>query len=544
MINYPNVSLYQAFKQAADKSPNETAIFYYRNRISFAKLDSLINTWASILQNDFGIKKGDSIIISLPNIPQTLILFYAINKIGAISNMVHPYAPMQVMQQYYDESNAKLAFLFDRRVLKELKAYKGFNGNIVICEWHTYLSKKTHTVYNNLARGTYKLLQSNSKFSFYRNFKENGLEAVEVPLKDNEVSVLLHSASTTGESKTIMLSGKSFNYTASHVTEIMCETEDELVGKAMVSILPAFHGFGLCMTMHAPLANQFGVVLIPSFSPSFVSKMIKRVKVAISICGVPTVYKGLLAENSFRNNRYLKNLRSCFSGGDSLPSSVKENFDALMIKRRSNCRLFEGYGLTEALSVCVVNTHRHHKFGSVGYPLDGVEVKILDENNNEVEAGTVGEIAIRCGNSMLGYYQNEKATQEAYFGEFLKTGDMGYLDEDGFLFFNSRKKRVIKVSGVAVFPHEIEEVISHIPGVKGVCAIQIPDEKMTHAVKVFVVSDNKNPEIILDECRKHLISWAIPKEVQYVSKLPYTKYKKVNFTLLQQQEDRKRGLIA
>ena len=542
MLNYPNLSLYRAFKAAADKSPDETAIFYYRTRISFAKLDGLINKWASILQNDFGIQKGDAIIVSLPNIPQTIILFYAINKIGAICNMVHPYSPMEVMQKYYDDSHAKLAFLFDQRVMKELKAYKRFNGSIIICEWHTYLSKKTHAFYKMLSHGTYNILKSNTKFSFYRNFKSNSEDAIEVPLKDNECSVLLHSASTTGESKTIMLSGRSFNFTASHVPEIMCLSEEEMVGKAMVSVLPAFHGFGLCMTMHAPLANQFGVVLIPVFTPSFVSKMIDRVKVAISMCGVPTVYKALLADNSFRNNKYLKNLKSCFSGGDSLPKSVKENFDALMVRRKSHCRLFEGYGLTEALSVCVVNTHRHHKLGSVGYPLEGVNVRIIDNDNKEVEVGTVGEIAIKCDNAMLGYYNNEEATKETYVDGYLKTGDMGYLDEDGFLFFNSRKKRVIKVSGVAVFPSEIEEVISHIPGVKGVCAIQIPDEKMISAVKVFVVSDNKNPEIITEECRKYLISWAIPKEVEFVSKLPYTKYKKVNFVKLQQEENKKRGI--
>ena len=119
---------------------------------------------------------------------------------------------------------------------------------------------------------------------------------------------------------------------------------------------------------------------------------------------------------------------------------------------------------------------------------------------------------------------------------------MGYIDEDGFLFFNSRRKRVIKVSGVAVFPTEIEETISHIPGVKGVCAIQIPDENTINAVKVYVVSDSKNPEEILDECRKHLISWSIPKEVEFVNKLPYTKYRKVDFVKLQELENKKRGL--
>ena len=544
MKNAPNLTLYQAFQNAAEKVPNETAIYYFSNRISFAKLSHYIDIWASILQNDFHIQKGDSVLISLPNIPQTLILFYAINKIGGVCNMVHPYSPEELMQKYYDESHCKVAFLFDQRVLKELKAYKGFEGNIVICEVQTYFSMRSKGFYSFHAAQIRRQLKKNSKFTFYRDFSNNKIPPVQIDLKDDETSVLLHSASTTGISKTIKLSAKSFNFTASRVTDIMCMKEEEFIGKAMISVLPSFHGFGLCMTMHAPLANAFGVVLIPKFSGSLVSKMMKKVKTVISICGVPPVFKGLLADNSFVNNRYIKELRSCFSGGDSLPSNVKELFDSLMIRKKSQCRLYEGYGLTEALSVCSVNTHRHHKLGSVGYPINGVSFKILDDDNQEVERGVVGEIAIKSENNMLGYLNNDEATKKTYFEDYLKTGDMGYMDEDDYVFFTTRKKRVIKVSGVAVFPHEVEEVISHIPGVKGVCAIQIPDERFTNAVKVFVVSSNHNEQEILDECRRHLISWSIPKEVEYVAKLPYTRYKKVDFMKLQEQENKKRGIVS
>ena len=545
MENRKDLTLYQAFKASCDKVPNETAIFYFDNKISFSKLDQYIDKWASILQNDFNIQKGDSVLIALPNIPQTLILFYAINKIGGICNMVHPYTPEEGIQKYYDESKCKLAFLFDSRVYKELKNYKKFNGKIVICEPQTYFTKKYKTLYRIKFHGFLKKeLKKNSTFYFFNDYKENELEAVEVPLTDNDTSVLLHSASTTGTAKTIKLSGKSFNFTASRTLEILCLKQEDVIGKAMVSVLPSFHGFGLCMTMHVPLTNCFGVILIPKYSAQAVAKEINRTKAAICICGVPSVFKTLLLEPRFTNSKHLKTLSSCFSGGDSLPSSIKEHFDSLMVRRKVNCRLFEGYGLTEALSVCAVNTHRHHKHGSVGYPISGVEFKIFDLDNNELEAGSIGEIAIKSEHNMLGYYGNDEATKETYYNGYLKTGDMGYIDEDGFIYFTSRKKRVIKVSGVAVFPSEIEQVISHIPGVKGVCAIQIPDEKLVHAVKVFVVSDNKNPEIIIEECRKHLISWSIPREVEFVNKLPYTKYKKVNFAKLQEEEDRKRGLIA
>ena len=545
MIFHKDLSLYRAYESAAQIVGNETAIFYFDSKISFNRLSHIIDKWASILQNDFNIQKGDSVLIALPNIPQTIILFYAVNKIGGICNMVHPYNPKETIQKYYDESHCKVAFLFDGRVIRELKQYKAFEGNIVICDMQAYLLKYQKWWMDLATHAMNKTLRRNTKFTFYRDFKYNENGSVEVPLTDEDTAVLLHSASTTGIAKTIKLSARSFNFTASKVPEIMCMTEDEFIGKAMISVLPSFHGFGLCMTMHAPLANRFGVALIPKYSPSNLTKMMKKCKCAISICGVPSIFKTLLNEPTFYSDKhYVKMLRSCFCGGDSLPSNIKEHFDTLMIRRKSPCRLYEGYGLTEALSVCAVNTHRRHKIGSVGYPVSGVEFKIFDDNNKELGPGEIGEISIKSSNNMLGYYNNEEATKETYFGEYLKTGDMGYIDEDGYIFYTSRKKRVIKVSGIAVFPHEVEEVISHIPGVKGVCAIQIPDENTGHAVKVFVMSVFRDPNVIMDECRKHLISWSLPKEIEFVNNLPYTKYKKVDFNKLQKQENEKRGISS
>ena len=211
-----------------------------------------------------------------------------------------------------------------------------------------------------------------------------------------------------------------------------------------------------------------------------------------------------------------------------------------MIRKSSKCRLFEGYGLTEALSVCTVNTHRKHKIGSIGYPLSDVEVKIFDSEGKECPINVVGDIAIKSDNNMIGYFEDEKATKATYIGEYLKTGDLGYLDEDGFLYFSSRKKRVIKVNGVAVFPSEIEEAIMSLKGINNVCVIQIPDEKTTNAAKAYVVSKNKDVNRIINVCKQKLITWAIPKEVEFVKELPLTKYHKVDYVKVQEMENNKR----
>lgn len=538
-----DLTLYQAYKYGAEKAPKETAIYYFNGKLSFTKLLEKIDEMAAILQNQFLIKKGETVLVSLPNIPQTIILFYAINKIGAICNMVHPNSPCEVMQKYYDDADCKLAFLFDQKVYKELIDYRKFNGHIVVCQAESFLphyQKRAYKIKNSWAT---KMLRKEKKFFFYDDLKRIKIDGVEVPLSKEETSVLLHSASTTGESKTICLSSRSFNFTAKRIPEIMCMEPDELIGNSLVSVLPSFHGFGLCMTMHAPLVNSFGVVLIPKFSTKEIAKMMDKCRNVICICGVPTVFKALLNDKSFTKNKHLKVLRSCFSGGDSLNSAIKENFDTTMIKRKSKCRLFEGYGLTEALSVCSVNTHRHHKYGSIGYPITGVNFRILDDNNHSLKPGQIGEISIKSDNNMLGYFKDEKASKAVYTEDgYLKTGDLGYIDEDGFLYFKTRMKRVIKVSGVAVFPSEIEGVISRMSGITAVCVIQIPDEKLINAVKAVIVGKNKNKERIVAECQKRLISWAVPKEIEFVDSLPYTKYHKINYMKVQEEENKKRQI--
>ena len=537
-----HLSLYQAFKQASLRVPDEYAIYYFDTKITFANLLDEIDDTASILQNLYRIEKGDVVLVSLPNIPETIILFYALNKIGAICNMVHPNSPFEAMQKYYDDANCKMAFLFENRVYKELKRYIDFKGTIVLCGAGNFLPLRQRQYYNFTQRRMIKDLKATKKFQRFSNLKSNGLLSTEVETKKDDVCVLLHSASTTGISKTICLGSKSFNFTASRIPEIMCMDPEDLIGKSLISVLPAFHGFGLCMTMHGPLVNCFGVALIPKFSSKNVVKMMNKCKNVICICGVPNVFKALISDPSFMSSKRLKTLQSCFSGGDSLTPLVKEKIDTAFIRKNSRCRLYEGYGLTEALSVCCVNTHRHHKRGSIGYPISGVSFKILDEKGQELPPLEKGEIAIRSENNMLGYFNDEKATKQTYVGDYLTTGDIGYMDEDGFLYFVTRKKRVIKVNGVAVFPHEIENVISNLSGVTSVCVVQIPDERTINAAKAYVVSKNKDPQRVLDECKRRLISWSIPREVEFVNSLPMTKYHKVDYRKVQEMENAKRKI--
>ena len=218
-----------------------------------------------------------------------------------------------------------------------------------------------------------------------------------------------------------------------------------------------------------------------------------------------------------------------------------------MKKNGSKCQMFEGYGLTEAVCVNIVNTFDHNKAGSIGWPISGVEFRIVDESGKELPRGEVGEITIKTPAMMNGYFNDEKATKNAIRDGWLFTGDLGYMDEDGFVFFKQRIKRVVKVSGVAVFPTEIERLVESVPGVEACCAIQIPDVRLKNAIKLFVVAKFFDEEgmrnAIMEHCRKYLIRWAVPKEVEFVESLPKTMLGKIDFKTLQKQEDEKQGIL-
>ncbi len=314
----------------------------------------------------------------------------------------------------------------------------------------------------------------------------------------------------------------------------------------MLSVLPSFHGFGFLMTMHAPMANRFACALVPKFSCKDVLDVMKH-NILASMCGIPRIYEALINDPKFVKSKYIKNLMVCFCGGDSMNISLKQRFDKVMKDGGSNCQVFEGYGLTEAIAVNSVNTFAHHKDGSIGYPARDVTFKIIDENENELPRGEIGEITFKSGAIMLGYYEDEEASKATFTKDgFLKTGDLGYMDNDGFIFFKQRKKRVVKISGVGVFPSEIEQLIESVPGVINVCAIRIPDPKLVSAIKVIVVAKYFDEEgmrrSIMDTCRKYLIRWAVPKEIEFRDSLPFTLLGKVDFAKLQKEEDKKRGI--
>ena len=545
-----NLSCYETLLEAIKDYPHGLAVYYQGKKLSYKKFDKLINRMSDILVNRLDIKKGDVLLIAQPNIPEVLILFYAANKIGAVCNFVHPFTPFNQIVSIIEQTNSKYAFLFEQRVAKEVERYREIADKVIVTRIEDFLPLGKKFIYHNfmnkaIRKKLGKWRGSFPGFKYLKDLKPAHKNPEILRNNGANTSILLHSGSTTGQPKTICLCDNNMNFVASHACEMLACTPEYIRGGGMLSVLPSFHGFGLCITMHAPLITRFATILMPKFSAKETAKLMRKTKVSC-ICGVPTMYENLLKCDEFIHNKYLKRLHVVFCGGDSLPSKLQEDFNRVMKENGSTCQMFEGYGLTEGVCVNVVNTFAHNKPGSIGYPISGAEFKIVDENGKELPRGEIGEICLKSPAVMNGYYHDEEATKEALRDGWLYTGDLGYMDEDNFIFFKQRKKRVVKVSGVGVFPTEIERLVESVPGVEACCAIQIPDPRLQNAIKIFVVAKFFDEvgmrNDIMDTCRKYLIRWAVPKEIEFVDSLPKTLLGKIDFKVLQQQENERRGI--
>ena len=547
------LTMYQALKAAANKYPRDLALYYQGTKISFKALLKRIDETADILSNTLNIKPNDVVMISQPNIPETVILFYAVNKIGAISNLIHPFTPFNQVKVIMEKTNTKVAFLFEQRIAKEVEKYREIADKVLVTRIEDdlpFFKKAFYHLFLNrqIAKklGKFKSETIFKGFNYSYKLKPSKKKDVKVSADNKRLSVLLPSGSTTGKPKTICLNDRAFNYIAMHSDAFMNLSKKQLRGHKMLSVLPSFHGFGLCMTMHAPLVNGFASILIPKFKASSVTKTMNKIK-PTCICGVPTLYEKLLAEPSFAKSKSLKYLHCCFCGGDVLPKELIDRFNETMKQAGSKCRLFQGYGLTEAIAVNCVNTFKANKDGSLGKPIPGSTFKIVDDSGKELPKNQIGEIIIKSAAIMIGYYQDDNATNECLKNGYLYTGDYGYMDEDGYIYFKQRKKRVVKVSGVAVFPSEVEQLIESIPEVSACAAISIPDNKLQNSIKVLVVAKYFDEEAmkdkILETCRKYLIKWSVPTEIEFRESLPLTMLGKVDFNTLQEEENKKLNLL-
>ncbi|MFI3167702.1 MAG: class I adenylate-forming enzyme family protein [Bacillota bacterium] len=489
------------------KNPQREIIYFLGNKITNQELYMYIGGFAQRLK-DLGVKSGDVVTIALPNIPQGIIAFYAVNKIGGICNMVHPKSPVKKTLAMMKESSSKVAILIDEFYLQDKAEYDSAENLYIFSDISSFLPKIAKTFYR--LKANVKKCDLKGELFFGENPKLSPAKVETHNFEKNAPAIYLHSSGTIGMPKTVMLSCVNMNFVAINGIDLLPNGDTSTRG--MLAVLPMFHGFGLCMTIHTPIIHNMQTVLIPDFSPKAVVSAMKKTTVSV-MCGVPKMYEKLARYDGFADKDILKNVEVAFCGGEAVPDELYEKFNLIMKNAGSKCMLFEGYGLTETVTVCTVNTAKENKKGSCGKAIPGARLKIVDESGNEVPRGTLGKITISAPSVMVGYLQGGDIVSRGY----LETGDVGWVDADNFLYFKQREKHVINVAGFNVYPTEIVEIAKKFPGVVHCVVLKGQDEKGEFAKLVVQMSKNADMTDFEKTMRAYLAvyleSWCVPKQI-------------------------------
>lgn len=529
-----SLSLFEIVDATIKKYPQEQAIYYEQKSISYQKLGKEINRFAECLVS-LGVKAHDIVTVCMPNMPQAIYAFYAINKIGAICYEVHPKTTLKQMENYFYKTNSKILLVIDIFSEKYLSLY---HQGVKIITFNPFYQ-------NNLFKRIYCYIKSpHNNIIKYEKIKFKNSPILPYKWDKNETAVLLNSGGTTGESKQIELSNEALNNLANNGLDILQIKTG--VGAHMFGVLPMFHGFGLCMGIHAPLMFGGSISLMMKFHTKSTIQLIKKNKLTILI-GVPAIFKALLRNKKFYHPK-LKNIKVSYVGGDFVSPDLINKYNETMLRYGSNSRLYEGYGLTETVTVCCVNTDFNNRPFSVGRPLKGCQIKTIDlESKKFNDPNVYGEIVVSGNFLMSGYYKDQVGTNNVFFYDedgikWLKTGDYGMVDSDNYVFFKQRLKRIVKVSGVIICPSEIENIVSTLEEVYESYVCVVNDEIKDHMLVLFIVKNNK---LFIDDVQlkqkvnniivENLSIYAKPKEIIFLDEFPKTEIGKIDGKVLEER---------
>ncbi|HJJ41767.1 MAG TPA: class I adenylate-forming enzyme family protein [Methanocorpusculum sp.] len=538
-------TLYDALYHGALHATMEaTAVEYFGNRFTYGELLDKIHACAYGLIK-LGVKKGDYVTIFLPNIPQCLIAIYAVNRIGAVCNMLHPQSNKEELNNAIKLTNSKVILTFE---LNE-EICSNMDSTIVRCKVPEYFPKNVKSF---VLKSAYMFSIRSAKQSVGTKviewadlIRENG-ELPEETGTQEDVAAIMYTGGTTGVSKGAVLTNGAINYCLSR---IILDNVSGIphIGDRVLVVLPLFHAYGFILSVHSPLCGGVCNVLIPKFSPSECARMILENKIEY-IMGVPSMYERMYP---YFEGHDLSFVRQMLSGGDTISKELVDNYNYLL--RNSNVNFRQGYGMTECCGGIFVMpaAYDDYKLGCVGRVFKGCEICVVEPGtDNMLPVGENGELCVAGPALMKGYLNNEAATKEVMHVHqdgklWLHTGDLTYVDETGLVYFQSRVKRMVKIKGINVYPSQIENTVEKCDVVEKACAVGTNDNG-NPVIKLYVVLKKKLPrkmtkEDSLEKIKKFasekLNEWSIPTSIYEIDEMPMTKLQKVDFMRLEHKDD-------
>ena len=542
-LDYPDISMYKMLEESVTKHPEHISYNYYGTKKTYRQFQQQIRECVKAFQA-LGIKEKDRVSICMPNIPEAIISFYAINKIGAVANMIHPLSSENEIKYYLKVSQSKFIVTTEVSCNKILHVASETDLNRIILasvgnSMPFYLKIGYH-----LTKGRKIKLEKSSLVLKWKEFIKQGKGISDSDVLQGrgwDVAAILYSGGTTGYPKGIELTNLNFNALAMQSYEAcQCLREKDKV----LSIMPVFHGFGLGICIHT--VQYFGgtCILLPQFSAKTFDKLLTKYTPNV-IAGVPTLYEALL-KNKGLDGVDLSFLKCVISGGDSLSVSLKKKVDTFLKEHGADIQIREGYGLTECVTGSCLTPMDYYREGSIGIPYPDTYYKIVKPDSlEEIPYGEEGEIILSGPTVMKGYLgdeaENAKTLQTDWNGvQWLRTGDLGYMDEDGFVYFKQRMKRMIISSGYNIYPQYIENIIDSHPKVLMSCVIGIPHEYKGEVVKAFIVPlneyepDEELKNEIKEHCEQNLARYSWPYEYEFRKELPKTLVGKIDYCKLKE----------
>lgn len=542
-LHYFEGTMYEAVAEAACKYPKHIALDFMGKATAYTELMNQIDHCAQALYR-LGIRENDKVTLALPNCPQAVYLFYAVNKIGAIANMIHPLSAEKEIEFYLNESESVAAVTLDQFYDKFAAIRRNTKlSHLIITSIQDALPLPLKPGYALTEGRKIPKMPKDAPMILWKDFLKLGTDAHQVSRRSEDPAVILYSGGTTGSTKGVVLTNKNFNALGQQVA---ASNPSFRAGDKMLAAMPLFHGFGLGVCVHAMLSHGGRCILVPKFTPkSYVRDMVKSR--CNYIAGVPTLYEAILRLPDIKSAD-LSCLKGVFSGGDSLSSPLKKKFDKFLSEHKATVQIREGYGTTETVTACCLTPSHMYKEGSIGLPFPDTYMKIVRPGTEqELPYGEEGEILISGPTVMKEYLHHPEETAKVKQTHsdgltWIYTGDLGTMDTDGFVYFKGRSKRLIVTSGYNVYPAQLENILDTHTLVQMSCVIGVPDPCKMQKVKAFVKlvpeakPTDETKEILMDYCKKHIARYALPYDISFKNDLPKTLVGKVAYRILEEEE--------
>ena len=545
-LEYFRGTMYEAVEATAEKYPDGIAFDFMGKSTTYKEFIGEIHACAKALRT-IGVHEGDCVTIALPNCPQALQMFYAVNLIGGICNMIHPLSAEKEIEFYLNESNSVTAITLDQFYHKFESIRQNTKVvNIIIASIKDELSPHVRAGYMLTEGRKASKIPKDAPVIRWKDFLKLSrccFYNYAVERKADDPAVILYSGGTTGKTKGILLSNHNFNALGQ---QIIATNPMFRPGDRMLAAMPLFHGFGLGVCVHSMLSQGGRCVLIPRFTAEVYAKQILKYRCNF-IAGVPTLFEALTRLSSMEKAD-LSCLKGVFSGGDSLSVGLKKKFDKFLFDHHATIQVREGFGMTECVSATCLTPYHMAKEGSIGLPFPDTYYKIVEpDTENELPYGEEGEILVAGPTVMLEYLNHPEETaatlrRHADGLTWVHTGDIGLMDSEGFIYFRGRAKRMIISSGYNIYPAQLENIIDSNELVHMSCVIGVPDPYRMKKVKAFVVLNSGVPETqetkdaIMAYCRKHIAKYSMPYDIEFRKELPLTGVGKISYRALEAEE--------